>query len=113
MREAARSLTDSSKPDDLLLAVPAGHPSASPLRTGSTLIVPRPAAEGSGRTGKSKAAREEHLSPGTVSSHGLQKGLLLVLALYASMALLNLESALSALSRGWQQFVEFLAGGIF
>jgi hypothetical protein len=64
-------------------------------------------------TGKPALSKRPIPLPGTASSQGLQNGLLLVLALYASMALLNLGSTLSAFSREWQQFLEFIVGGLF
>jgi hypothetical protein len=51
--------------------------------------------------------------PRPASPQGLPTGFLFVLALYGSLALLNLGSTLATFSRGWQQFMEFIFGGLF
>jgi len=49
---------------------------------------------------------------GGVNAHDLQGALLLVLALYASVAILNLGTELHALAEHWQTFLEFLLTGL-
>lgn len=48
----------------------------------------------------------------TVKAQELQTAVLLVLALYASVAILNLRSELAAAAQHWQLFIEFLANAI-
>jgi hypothetical protein len=49
---------------------------------------------------------------GNVSAEELQMALIFVLALYASMALVNLGAEWPSLLQHWHVFVEFLADGI-
>jgi hypothetical protein len=64
-----------------------------------------------GRLGR-VGTRFDELRGGPVSARELQGAVLLVLALYASMALLNLGAELNALAEHWQAFVDFLATGL-
>lgn len=61
------------------------------------------------RTGLPRTTSHSQGVGGAVTGEELQSALLLVLALYASMAVLNLRAELSALVQHWHSFVEFLA----
>lgn len=54
------------------------------------------------------ASRHRSIHAHAVRAQELQNGLLLVLAMFASMALVNLGAELSALARHWHSFIEFL-----
>lgn len=49
------------------------------------------------------------LRSGTVTAHDLQGALVLILCLYASLAVLNLQSEFTTLIQQWHSFIEFLA----
>ena len=60
-----------------------------------------------------KSARQEHSSQlGPASDREFHGAVLLVIALYASMALLNPEATWSAVVAQWQSFIDFLSTGL-
>jgi hypothetical protein len=61
---------------------------------------------------KSRLPQPQPGRPGynlTPTTHELQSAILFVLALYASMALLNVGTEWTTLVRHWQTFIDFLA----
>ena len=84
----------------------------SPSKTMMT-NAPRPIKAGT-RSGRSTAgASSPALSVGRVTGKELQSALLVVLALYASMAVMDLPSEFTSFVQQWQGFIEFLAASIF
>jgi len=113
MSNAASSSVDLPKPDHLFLAAPTAQNYAAGPRMKSSGSASAPLNPGKARPSKRGSAKPPHSPADLPSSHSLQNGVLLVLALYASMALLNLGEAWSAFGRGWQQFIEFIVSGLF
>ena len=114
MQTIARSQTNST-------AMPFRKSGFLASRRGSLKIVRRCKAgngvpESSNLEGTAERARRAASSLGRaqgVSAEEFQAAVLLVFALYASMALLNAGPAWSTLVQDWQGFVEFLANGFF